>query len=123
MRVLVVDDSAVIRALATYGLADVAGWQVVEADSGPEALRMAATESPEAILLDVVMPGMDGTETLSELRAGAGTREIPVIFVTAKDDPADHERFERLGAAGVIAKPFEVAQLAGQVTAILERAR
>jgi CheY-like chemotaxis protein len=122
MRVLVVDDSNVIRQLATMALRGFAGWEVTVAESGAEALRLAADESPEAILLDVVMPDMDGPATLAALRARPETRETPVIFVTASDGQSDRESFERLGAAGVIRKPFEINRLAEQVSGILGRA-
>lgn len=121
MRVLVVDDSRLIRQLATMALEGVAGWHVVAAESGAEALELAASESPEAILLDAVMPDMDGPATLSGLQASPDTREIPVILVTARDGAEDRAEFERLGAVGVIPKPFEVGRLAGQVTEILDR--
>ncbi len=122
MRVLVVDDSRVIRQLATLALEGVAGWQVRAVESGAEALEVAAAESPEAILLDAVMPDMDGPATLRALRAAAATRDIPVILVTARDSVQDRAEFERLGADGVIPKPFEIQALAGQVSAILGRA-
>lgn len=117
-QILVVDDSRLMRELARVGLETVAGWDVLAAESGDEALERAAMETPEAILLDVVMPGMDGPATLVELQAAPATH-IPVILVTAKDQPADRTRFDSLGVAGVIAKPFEVQALAGQVAEIL----
>lgn len=120
-QVLVVDDSLLIRRLARLGLEQMAGWDIADAESGGDALAHAAAERPEAILLDVVMPGMDGPETLLALQAGDLTKDIPVIFVTAKDQPSDRAHFLSLGAAGVIAKPFQVDTLAGQVTAILDR--
>ncbi|HWH93106.1 MAG TPA: response regulator [Baekduia sp.] len=118
-QILVVDDSPVVRELARMGLETIAGWDVRPAESGGEALRRAAADAPEAILLDVVMPEMDGPATLLELQGRAITRDIPVIFVTAKDHPADRARLAALGAAGVIAKPFEVRELAAQVAEIL----
>jgi DNA-binding response OmpR family regulator len=108
--------------LATVALQRVEGWAVMAAESGEEAVRIASTESPEAILLDVMMPGMDGPATLVELQSRPDTREIPVIFVTAQEGPADRAAFERLGAAGVIQKPFEISGLAEQVSGILRRA-
>jgi len=94
MRVLVVDDSRLIRQLATMALEGVAGWHVVAAESGAEALELAASESPEAILLDAVMPDMDGPATLSGLQASPDTREIPVILVTARDGAEDRAEFD-----------------------------
>jgi CheY-like chemotaxis protein len=118
-RILVVDDSRLIRELARVGLETVGGYDVTPVESGSEALEVASAEPPEAVLLDVVMPDMDGPETLAALRAAPGTSQIPVILVTARDQPADRERFEALGVAGVITKPFEVHDLAGQVAEIL----
>ena len=101
------------------GLETVGAWPVTPVESGGEAPEVDAAEAPEAVLLDVVMPDMDGPETLAALRAEPATSEIPVILVTARDQPADRERFEALGVAGVITKPFEVNELAGQVAEIL----
>ncbi len=117
-RVLVVDDSALIRAAARMGLEGV--FEVSVAESGEEGLEQALATRPDLILLDVVMPGIGGPETLAALRATEGTREVPVIFVTAEDGDEDRRRFEALGAAGVISKPFEPARLAAAVDAILE---
>jgi len=108
-----------MRQLARVSLETAAGWDVLAARSGDEALRCAATQSPEAILLDVVMPDMDGPATLVELKAAPETRDIPVIFVTAKDRPDERTWLQSLGCAGVIAKPFEMRELAGRVSEIL----
>jgi CheY-like chemotaxis protein len=77
--------------------------------------------APEAILLDVVMPGKDGPATLAGLRDDTATRDIPVIFVTADDRSHAHDHLPSLGAAGVIAKPFDVQRLGDQVAGILDR--
>lgn len=122
MRLLVVDDSELILKLATMALERVAGWEVRTAGSGAEALEAARAEAPGAILLDVVMPGMDGPATLQALSESETTRDIPVILVTARDSAEDIARFERLGAIGVIAKPFRVEALAQQVGELLEAA-
>lgn len=118
-QILVVDDSPLIREVARLGLESQAGWNVVAAGSGTEALERAAVEEPEAILLDVVMPDMDGPATLRELRARPATCEIPVILVTARDGEADRERFRSLDVAGVITKPFQMQALAHQVAELL----
>jgi CheY-like chemotaxis protein len=117
-QILVVDDSPLIREVARLGLEGGAGWSVRSAGSGTEALQRAQEDAPEAILLDVVMPDMDGPATLRQLRERPATSQIPVIFVTARDG-ADRERLERLDVAGVITKPFEMQELAGQVADIL----
>ena len=118
-RILIVDDSPLIRKLARLGLEGQDGWEVLDVGSGRDALSQAATQPPAAILLDAVMPEMDGPATLAGLRSSAATRDIPVIFVTATDRPAERTRLQQLGAAGVIGKPFQVPELAGQVAAIL----
>ena len=118
-QILVVDDSPLIREVARLGLEAGSGWKVLSAESGPEAVARASAERPEAILLDVVMPGMDGPATLRELRAVPATTQIPVILVTARDGSADRARFESLDVAGVITKPFTMQGLAGQVAEIL----
>lgn len=118
-QILVVDDSPLIREVARLGLEGGAGWSVQSAGSGTEALQRAQEEAPEAILLDVVMPDMDGPATLQQLRERPATSQIPVIFVTARDGAADHARLRKLDVAGVITKPFEMQELAGQVADIL----
>jgi DNA-binding response OmpR family regulator len=122
VKILVVDDSGLMRRLAALALELQPGWQVIAAESGEEGLARARAEAPEAILLDAVMPDMDGAQTLTELRASPATRGIPVILVTARDGAEDRAEFLRLGAVGVIPKPFEVGRLAGQVSEILATA-
>lgn len=119
-RILVVDDSPLIREVARVGLETVGGFEVTTVESGSEALTRAATEPPDAILLDVVMPDMDGPATLAGLRSRDDTRDVPVILVTGKDEPADRQRFDDLAVAGVIPKPFDVATLSARVSEILE---
>ncbi len=116
--VLLVDDEPDIRLIAEMGLSKVGGLTVFTAASGSEALATAVAQSPDVILLDVMMPGMDGPETLEGLRADERTRATPVIFVTAKAQQSEIERFMGLGAAGVVAKPFNPLTLADQVREI-----
>ncbi len=118
-RVLVVDDEPDVREIAVASLEAMAGWQVSTAASGVEALERAAEEKPEAILLDVMMPGMDGPTTLRLLAGQAATAAIPVLFLTAKVHSTDRRQFADLEVAGVIAKPFDPLTLAEQVAAIL----
>lgn len=113
-RVLVVDDSDLIRQVAQLAL-QRAGWEVLLAESGEEGLVLAAAERPDAILLDVVMEGLDGPATLARLRADDDTRDIPVLFLTARAE----ESVDTAGAAGVIPKPFDLATLADQVRSSL----
>jgi two-component system, OmpR family, alkaline phosphatase synthesis response regulator PhoP len=117
-RILIVDDEYDIRAVAELALKTVAGWQVVTATCGIEALSLAA-EQPDAILLDVMMPDMDGIETFQALQANPLTQSIPVILMTAKTQAADRRRFVELGVAGIITKPFKAMKLPGEISEIL----
>ena len=119
-RVLLVDDEPDIREVAQISLEMVAGWTVLTATSGSEAISTAVAEQPDAILLDVMMPDMDGPTTFARLQAEPRTRNIPVILLTAKVQAADQRRFADLAVRGVIAKPFDPMTLAQQVAGILE---
>jgi CheY-like chemotaxis protein len=118
-RILIVDDEDDIREVAQMSLEMVAGWEVIPARSGDEGVRLAAEHRPDAILLDVMMPGMDGPATAGLLRDRPETAAIPVILLTAKVQPADRRRLEALGVAGVLAKPFDPMELANQVSSVL----
>lgn len=118
-RILIVDDEYDIRAVAELALKTVARWEVLTAASGSEGLNKAVTEQPDAILLDVMMPDMDGIATLQALQANPATKSIPVILMTAKAQAADQRRYADLGVAGIITKPFKAMQLSAQVVAAL----
>jgi CheY-like chemotaxis protein len=118
-RVLVIDDEELVREVIQACLEDIGEWEVLLASSGFEGLKVAASENPDAILLDVSMPKMDGIETLKKLQDNVTTQIIPVIFLTAKVQSADKARFSELGIAGMIAKPFEPMILIEQINAIL----
>ncbi len=120
--VLVVDDEDDLREVIQMSLEMVAGWDVVTCPDGETAVGVAATNQPDLILLDVMMPGMDGPATLHELRAGASTKEIPVIFLTAKVQRTDVLDLHQLGARGIIAKPFDPMSLPTQIDQLLEAA-
>jgi CheY-like chemotaxis protein len=122
-RLLLVDDAEDIRAIACMSLERLGGWSVVPVASGAAALQAARRDGPfDAVLLDVMMPGMDGPSTLARLRADGLPTEVPVIFLTAKTQAADRERLASLGATGVITKPFDPLTLAAQLGELLERA-
>ncbi|MEA2124849.1 MAG: hypothetical protein QOI80_1631 [Solirubrobacteraceae bacterium] len=123
VRVLVVDDSKVMRQLSQLALAGQPGWVVHAVESGAEALVAGAAEPPDVILLDSEMPGMDGSATLTALQADSRTSAVPVIMVTANEQPAARAAFAQLGAVGVIQKPFAIDRLAAQVTELLVGAR
>jgi len=116
-RLLLVDDEPDIRAIASMALERVGGWDVTVAGSAAEAEAAVLQQRPDVVLLDVMMPEVDGPATLRRLRPLLGD-ETPVIFLTAK---ADGARLLALGAAGVIAKPFDPLALPGEVAAITGR--
>jgi DNA-binding response OmpR family regulator len=100
-------------------LETVSGWHVLTAESGDEGITKARQEKPDAILLDAMMPDMDGAATFQKLQADPSTKQIPVIMFTAKVQPADRKRFADLGAKDVIAKPFDPMKLGSQIAAML----
>jgi CheY-like chemotaxis protein len=118
-KILIVDDEDDIREVAGFSLEMVGGWTVITARSGAEALERAAAERPDAILLDVMMPDMDGPTTFQRLQAVEQTRSIPVILLTAKVQSSDRKGFADLGVSGVIPKPFDPMTLPDQVAAVL----
>ncbi len=117
--ILIVDDEDDIREVAQLSLEVAAGWEVLAAKTGEIAIATAAAEQPDAILLDVMMPILDGPSTYVRLQAEEATREIPVIFLTAKVQSSDRERFAELGVQGVIAKPFDPLELAKEISRTL----
>jgi CheY-like chemotaxis protein len=119
-KILIVDDDADIRELTRLAVRRLAGWDVVVAESGEEALDRARRERPDVILLDVTMPRLDGPTTLVRLHEEPETATIPVIFLTAKVQTHEVARYLALGASGVIRKPFEVLTLAEEIKRILE---
>jgi CheY-like chemotaxis protein len=116
---LAVDDSSLIREAVSLALSPIDGWKVLTAPSGEEGLALAGTEMPDVILLDVMMPGLDGIVVAERLAASPGTRGIPVVMLTAADRPEDRERLSGLAVAGVIAKPFQLAALSDQLAALI----
>ncbi|MFL6026979.1 MAG: response regulator [Friedmanniella sp.] len=118
-RVLVVDDDEMLREVAKVALEMVGGWQVISAGSGPEAKSLALSEQPDALLLDVMMPGMDGPSTVVALQQDPATKHIPIIFLTAKVGGEGHEQWDHLPVAGVIPKPFDPMTLSAEVARLL----
>jgi len=123
VRVLIIDDEADIRRVARLSLARIGGMDVLDAGSGAEGTEKAAAEAPDAILLDVMMPGLDGPATLRALRADPRTADIPVVFLTANAMPDDVARLLAMGVRGVLNKPFDPLTLPAQLRAALEPAR
>jgi CheY-like chemotaxis protein len=118
-RILVVDDEERIREVVRMCLVKLAQWDVITAASGAEAIQQAVNHHPDAILLDVSMPGMDGIETLQELQSQPQTASIPVIFLTAKVQPSEQLQYKQLGVAGLIVKPFDPMQLFQEIRRLL----
>jgi CheY-like chemotaxis protein len=118
-KVLLVDDEDDIRTIGQLSLSRVGGWQTVLAASGSEAVARAATERPDLILLDVMMPGMDGPTTFGQLRAQEATAKTPIIFMTAKIQKQEVARYLELGAVGVIGKPFDPMTLPAEIKRLL----
>ena len=119
-RVLVVDDSPAIRTLLTVNL-ELEGYDVRAAADGEEGLEVVAQWHPHVVTLDVVMPRLDGFETLERLRADPATAELPVVMVTARAQAADRERGDALGVDAYLSKPFEPAELVAVVGRLARR--
>jgi CheY-like chemotaxis protein len=117
--VLVIDDEDGVREIVQFSLEAVAGWKVLTAASGIEGLSLAEAEHPDAIILDVMMPSMDGPTTFKELQANLATRDIPTIMLTAKARSSEQKELIELGVAGVLAKPFKAMELVSQIQNIL----
>jgi len=114
LNVLYVEDEADIREVVEFALEDE-GFELVVCDSGKEALIKGSSIIPDLILIDVMMPEMDGPTTLSKLREMPHMLTVPVIFMTAKVQPAEVEEYLNLGAVGVIRKPFDAMTLADEI--------
>jgi CheY-like chemotaxis protein len=118
-KILLIDDDEAIRTIVKLSLEVLAGWTTLVASSGPEGVTMAAAEQPDAILLDMMMPEVDGIQTLNLLRSGPATSHTPVLFLTAKGKKLDVARLAGKKVQGVIAKPFDATTLAAEVSALL----
>ncbi|MGC8120347.1 response regulator [Marinobacter sp. VGCF2001] len=118
-KVLYVEDDADIRSIAELALRDVGGLDVSLCESGPEALSRIDDFSPDLVLLDVMMPGMDGPQTLQALQQRPQGLDVPVVFMTARLQPSEIEEYLALGAIGVIPKPFDPMTLADDIRALL----
>ena len=117
--ILLIDDEPRLSEVIAVCLESFKGWIVQKAKSGREGLRFVEISIPDAILLDVMMPELDGLEVFQKLKENPLTQNIPVILLTAKVQTSDRQRFAELGVAGTIAKPFEPLTLADQVSHIL----
>lgn len=118
-RILVIDDEADLREVTQTSLELVGGHDVLTAGSGRDGLELAIREQPDAILLDVMMPGLDGPGTVELLRADDRTRHIPIVLLTAKAQTAERQRLAQLDVQGVMAKPFDPISLPEQLAVTL----
>jgi DNA-binding response OmpR family regulator len=118
-KVLVIDDEAPIRLLCRVNL-EGEGMEVVEAPDGPSGLAAARAERPDAILLDVMMPGLDGWDVAAELLEGDGTATIPIVFLTARADLRDRARGMDLGGIDYVTKPFNPVELASTIRGVVD---
>lgn len=114
-QILFIDDESNIRQIVKICLETLGRWNVSLAASGQEGLVQAVSEKPDAILLDVMMPDMDGLAVLQQLQANPITQPIPVIFLTARRSLTEPHRFQALGVKGAIAKPFDSLTLVPQI--------
>jgi CheY-like chemotaxis protein len=122
-RILFVEDDPDIQTVARMALEAVGGFNVMPCSSGAEALERVVPFAPDLILLDVMMPGMDGLATLEALRRQPETADIPVVFMTAKVQAQEVARYREVGAVDVIAKPFDPMTLPATVRSIWSRLR
>lgn len=118
-RVLIIDDEDDIREVAQMSLETMAGWEVHTARSGKEGLEMAVAAQPDVILLDVMMPDMDGPTTFQEFKTRPEVSHIPVVLLTAKVQKAERGQFSSMGFKAILAKPFDPLTLADQLAVIL----
>ena len=117
--ILIVDDEDDIRTVAALSLETIEGWTVHIATSGAEGIRRAIELKPDAILLDVMMPEMDGPTTFKNLQANPETSGIPVLLLTAKVQGVDQRRFASLGVKAVLFKPFDPLTLSSEMASVL----
>lgn len=120
-RILYAEDEPIIQAMAKLALEKVGGFELLVCDSGAQTLEKVKTFAPDLILLDVIMPGMDGPATLARLRQDPATSTIPVIFLTANSDASEIARYKALGAIEVMTKPFAPMTLASQIKQVWAR--
>ena len=120
MKILIVDDEEDIRQIARFALSQVGCMKVLEAENGRRGRTDRGEEKPDAILMDVFMPGLDGPATLVNCVKNPGTSTIPVIFLTAQSSPSELNKLKSFGAAGILNKPFDPITLADEVEAVLK---
>jgi CheY-like chemotaxis protein len=118
-RILMIDDEPAIRQIVQISLQAIAKWEVLLASSGKEGIAMALAELPDAILLDVMMPEMDGIATFKQMQANPILKSIPTIFLTAKVQTTENHIFTELAITGIITKPFKAPDLVQKMRSLL----
>jgi CheY-like chemotaxis protein len=118
-RILIIDDEDDIREVAALSLEATAGWHIFTASSGAKGIEIAVAEQPDAILMDVMMPGVDGPTTFRNMQQNPAIANIPVLLLTAKVQGVDQRRFAGLGVAAILFKPFDPLTLAEQISEVL----
>lgn len=119
-QILIIDDEDDIREVASLSLEAIAGWQILTASSGAQGIELAIAHQPDAILMDVMMPGVDGPTTFRQMQQIPAIAQIPVLLLTAKVQGVDKRRFADLGVAAVLFKPFDPLTLAEQISEALQ---
>lgn len=114
-KILYVEDDEDIAEIAQMTLEDIGDFEVMHCSSGQEALDAFSTYNPQLVLMDVMMPGMDGPETLKSLRKIPQAKDTPVIFMTAKAQTHEQETYKEMGALGVVVKPFDAETLCDHI--------
>jgi CheY-like chemotaxis protein len=118
-RILIIDDEDDIREVAALSLEATAGWEILTANSGAKGIEVAVAQQPDAILMDVMMPEVDGPTTFRNMQQNPAISSIPVLLLTAKVQGVDQRRFSGLGVAAVLFKPFDPLTLADQISEVL----
>jgi CheY-like chemotaxis protein len=122
-RIALVEDEADIREITQIALEEIGGFALNVCESGSEALEKMQGFRPDLVLLDMMMPGMDGIETLRSLRAIPDMDKVPIVFLTARAQKHEVEQYQMIGAAGVISKPFDPITLPDYIRSIWEQSR
>jgi CheY-like chemotaxis protein len=118
-RILIIDDEDDIREVAALSLEATAGWEILTANSGAKGIEVAVAQQPDAILMDVMMPEVDGPTTFRNMQQNPAISNIPVLLLTAKVQGVDQRRFAGLGVAAILFKPFDPLTLADQISEVL----
>ena len=117
--ILIIDDDDDIREATQLCLEVVGNWEIITASSGKQGIKKAIVQQPNLILLDVMMPVMDGIQTLKKLKTNLETKNIPVIFLTAKAHPAEQRQYTQLDIIEVITKPYDPFELSDRIAKVL----